>query len=62
MEEITVTGCWKCPLYAQYMVGDDLNHACYHPSNPKTWDEPFKSCPLKEKSLTIKLANEQKDI
>ena len=55
LEEIIVTNCGDCPMYGEYMIGDDLNHACYHPSNPESWDRPFDSCPLKEKTVIIKL-------
>lgn len=56
-ETIEVTGCDGCPMY----IRGDIADTCLHPKYEwvNKYEYPFTYCPLKTKSITIKLKNNE---
>jgi len=52
-EVVEITGCVDCP----FRVDSDIVDNCSHPNFKRNskYDQTFNTCPLKTKSITIKL-------
>lgn len=57
---VEVTGCKGCPLHTTLPIAD--YQWCAYPNNPyasaQMWVNMFDTCPLKQKSITIKIKDD----